>query len=179
MTMIRRAFESFLWNFRYITLLAVIASLIGALAMFYVAGLDVLTGFHKLALYADKTLPEDVHAKLRGSIIASVAQFVDAFLFALVLLIFALGIYELFIGKIEAAENSPIGERIMLVHTLDDLKDRLAKVIFLILIVRYFESALDTPVVTPRDLLSLAAGVLLIAISLYLTKPSLKPKPPP
>jgi hypothetical protein len=45
------------------------------------------------------------------------------------------------------------------------------------LIVRYFEFALDAEVRTAADLLSLAAGIALIALSLYLTAP--KPEKPP
>jgi hypothetical protein len=39
---IERVFESILWNSRFLTLVAVVASLIGAIVMFFVAGSDVL-----------------------------------------------------------------------------------------------------------------------------------------
>jgi hypothetical protein len=45
----------------------------------------------------------------------------------------------------------------------------LANVVFLILIVRYFEYALQSDVTGPLDLLELAVGIALIAVSLYLT----------
>ena len=71
--------------------------------------------------------------------------------------------------------DSEIAQRILVIHSLDDLKEKLAKVIFLILIVRYFEYALDTDIATPRDLLSLAAGIVFIAIAIWFTKPRDKP----
>jgi uncharacterized membrane protein YqhA len=39
---IERLFESILWNSRFLTLVAVVASLIGAIVMFFVAASDVL-----------------------------------------------------------------------------------------------------------------------------------------
>jgi uncharacterized membrane protein YqhA len=56
------------------------------------------------------------------------------------------------------------------IRSLDDLKEKLAKIIFLILIVRYFEYALDTNISTASDLLSLAPGIVLIAIAIWFTK---------
>ncbi len=175
MRSIERLFESILWNSRFLTLVAVIASLIGALAMFYVAATDVLDLFGTVRQYGGHALSAAEHHALRAKIVANVAQLVDGFLFALVLIIFALGIYELFIGRIEAAEGSQIAQRILVIHSLDDLKEKLAKVIFLILIVRYFEYALDTDIGTPRDLLSLAAGIVFIAIAIWFTKSRDKP----
>ncbi len=168
---LERVFESMLWNVRFVTLVAVIASLIGSFALFYVAILDVVRLFGELAHYADASIGNDAHDTIRLQIVTSVAEFVDGFLFALVLLIFAFGIYELFIGKIDAAERSEVAKRILLIRSLDDLKERLAKVIFLILVVRYFESAIHRPVQSALDLLYLAAGIVLIAVGLYLTKP--------
>jgi len=157
-----------------VTLIAVIASLIGSFALFYVAVLDVARLFGDLARYADPSLNAEAHDAIRLLVVTSVAEFVDGFLFALVLLIFAFGIYELFIGKIDAAESSEIAKRILLIRSLEDLKERLAKVIFLILVVRYFESAIHRPVQSALDLLYLAAGIVFIAIGLYLTKPKVE-----
>ncbi len=167
-------FEAILWNSRFVTLVAVLASLLGAFALFYVAALDVATLFGELLHYANRSVAASEHEAVRLQIVTSVAEFVDGCLFGLVLLIFAFGIYELFIGKIDAAERSPVATRILLVNSLDDLKERLAKVIFLILVVRYFEFAVHRPVATSLDLLYLAVGIALIAVALYLTIPKAK-----
>jgi uncharacterized membrane protein YqhA len=172
---IQRLFESILWNSRFLTLIAVIASLLGALVMFYVAATDVLDLFGSVRQYSGHALTAAEHHAMRTRIITNVAEFVDEFLFALVLILFALGIYEVFIGRIESIEDNEIAQRILVIQSLDDLKEKLAKVIFLILIVRYFEYALDTDIGTPRDLLSLAAGIVFIAIAIWFTKPRDKP----
>jgi len=172
---IQRLFESILWNSRFLTLIAVIASLLGALVMFYVAATDVLELFGSVRQYSGHALTAAEHHAMRTRIITNVAEFVDEFLFALVLILFALGIYELFIGHfirhIEAAEERELAQRILVIRSLDDLKEKLAKIIFLILIVRYFEYALDTDISTASDLLSLAAGIVFIAIAIWFTKP--------
>src|SRR5579875_3322199 len=102
--------------------------------------------------------------------IAHVATTIDGYLFATILIIFALGLYELFIGKIDAAEQSEIARRLLLIHSIDDLKERLAKVVFLILLVRYFEFALQAEVTDSAvALLYFAIGVALVALAIYLT----------
>jgi uncharacterized membrane protein YqhA len=172
MSRLSKIFQTVLWNSRFLAMIAVVASLVGAIAMFLIAGKDAANVVKLVVAY----LATDDHG-LRARILARVAEFIDGLLFGAVLLIFTLGIYELFIGRIEAAESNELAQKLLLVRDVEGLKDRLAKVIFLILIVRYFEFALDAEVRTAADLLSLAAGIALIALSLYLTAP--KPEKPP
>jgi uncharacterized membrane protein YqhA len=161
-------FQRILWNSRLLVLIAVVASLIGAVAMFVVAGKDALDVIGLVKSYV--TGSDEGHA-LRGRIVTRIAEFIDGLLFASVQLIFALGLYELFVGKIEGAERSELAQRLLLIESIDELKERLAKVIFLILIVRYFEYAFEIPITTASELLSLALGIALIALGLFLTKP--------
>jgi uncharacterized membrane protein YqhA len=163
-----RIIGSVLWSSRHLALVAVLASLFGALVMFVVSAVDAVGIFSAAWHYV--TSDPSTHHALRGKIVASIAEFVDGFLFAAVLIIFALGLYELFIGKIAEAENSELAQRLLLIRSLDDLKARLGNVIFLILIVRYFEYALEQSIETAYDLLALAVGIALIALGLFLTK---------
>ncbi len=168
--MIERVFEKFLWNTRFIVVVAVIACLFASVAMFFIATVDVVRLPQAAVDYVNPALAEAERHRLYNRTVADVAGIIDAYLFATILLIFALGLYELFVSKIEAAENSAFAERILLVRSLDDLKDRLAKVIFLILIVKYFEYALEQQIHTSLDLLMLALGIALIALAIYLTR---------
>ena len=174
MKLVERVFERLLWNSRLVTLVAVVASLVLALIMFYIATTDVMFLIREVTHYA--ALPTGPRDRLHASIVAHVAEIVDGYLFATILIIFALGIYELFISKIETIEASAIASRVLLIRSLDDLKDRLAKVVFLILIVRYFQYALEASIEKPIDLLYLAIGIALIAVSLYLTKDKHSPR---
>jgi uncharacterized membrane protein YqhA len=163
-----RFFERLLWNSRLLTLIAVFASLFVALIMFYVATTDVVFLGGEVLHYA--ALAAEAREKVHAEVVAHVAEIVDGYLFATILIIFALGLYELFISKIDAIEDSAIAPRLLLIRSLDDLKERLAKVVFLILIVRYFQYALESTPHAPLDLLYLAIGIALIAVSLFLTR---------
>jgi len=94
---------------------------------------------------------------------------VDGYLLATVMLIFGLGMYELFISDIDEAQHSKASSAILVVRSLDDLKQRLAKVIIMIMIVTIFELALKLKVDSALDLLYLAGAVALIGLALYLT----------
>jgi uncharacterized membrane protein YqhA len=160
-------FENVLWNSRLLTGVAVFASLIVAIIMFYVATVDVFFLLGQVVHYTSFAAHE--REELHGVIVGRVAEIVDGYLFATIMIIFGLGLYELFISKIDTAENSAIAPRLLLIRSIDDLKERLAKVVFLILIVRYFEYALQYTITGALDLLYLAVGIALIALSLYLT----------
>jgi uncharacterized membrane protein YqhA len=97
---------------------------------------------------------------------------VDGYLLATVMLIFSLGLYELFISKIDMAVESESSSNVLLIRNLDDLKARLAKVILMILIVTFFEHVLGVDFRGPLDLLYLAGGIALIGLALYLTHAS-------
>jgi uncharacterized membrane protein YqhA len=166
--MIEQPFERLLWGSRLIVLLAVVASLVVAIGMFFVSTVDVIGLLGHMAHYPGTHGAE--RAALRSTIVAHVVEVVDGYLLASIMLIFSLGLYELFVSRIEAAEGSEFAARVLLIRSLDDLKDRLAKVVLLILVVKFFEYALQLTFGTPLDLLYLALGVLLVSAALYLTK---------
>jgi uncharacterized membrane protein YqhA len=162
-------FEKFLWNSRFVVLIAVIASLATALAMFYLATVDVWYLVSHLGEYL--SLVGEARYEFRAETVAHVVEVIDGYLLATVLLIFSLGLYELFISKIEAAEVSEHDHsKVLAVHSLDDLKSKLARVVLMILIVKFFEHAVSMQFHTPLDLLALAGGISLIALALYLSK---------
>ena len=170
MKRLERFLEVTLWNSRLVVIVAVVASLVVALVMFYVATVDAIFVTAGIRRYADLGLSEEARHHLHLATLGHVAEVVDGYLFATIMIIFALGLYELFISKIDAAEHSELASRLLLIRSVDDLKERLAKVIFLILIVRYFQFALESKVTTPLDLLYFAIGIALVALSLYLTR---------
>jgi uncharacterized membrane protein YqhA len=60
----------------------------------------------------------------------------------------------------------------LVISSLDDLKNRLAKVILMILIVKFFEHAIGLTYKHALELLYLAGGIALIGLALYLTHAS-------
>jgi len=164
-----KLFELFLWNSRQVVLLAVVASLLAAFAMFYMASVDAFYMISHLLHYASPELTTDARVALRSETVTHVVEIVDGYLLATVLLIFSLGLYELFISKIDLAEKSANSSRVLVIESLDDLKGRLAKVVLMILIVRYFEHALEMEFGTPLALLEFAGGIALLGLALYLS----------
>ena len=140
-----------------------------AIVLYLIVTIQALRLPVHLTAFFNTGLTTDDRAALFTNAVTNIASVIDGFLFATIMLIFAMGLYELFISKIDVAEGSDLAQRILLIRSIDDLKDRLAKVIFLILIVKYFEYALHLSYTTPLALLQLAAGILLIAGALWLT----------
>lgn len=174
MNKIERIFEGALWQSRFVVLSAVVASLISAFAMFYMATIDSFYMITHLGDYASSDLTIDARNLLRGETVTHVVEIIDGYLLATVLLIFALGLYELFISPIDMAKHSETASNVLLIDSLDDLKNRLAKVILMILIVKFFEHAVVMVYATPIDLLYLSGGIALIGLALYLTHASEK-----
>lgn len=164
-----KLFEWILWKSRLVVLVAVIASLASALAMFYIATVDTWYLIIHLGEYASPHMSSLIRAKLHATTVAHVVGILDGYLLATVLLIFALGLYELFISKIDIAEKSETGSRVLLIKNLDDLKSRLGKVVLMILVVKFFEHALDLQMNQPLEMLYFAGGIALIGVALYLT----------
>lgn len=161
---IEAAFEGFLFNSRLIVLLAVLGSLVASILMFLKGALQTYTAAK--VFVTDPFGSHEGHADLAILLISSV----DSYLFATVLLIFAMGIYELFISRIDPASRTPTSRPNWLaIHSLDDLKGALGKVILMILIVRLFESAVDIRYSEPLHLLWLGMAVLGVSAALYLT----------
>lgn len=167
MNRLESSFEWILWNSRLVVLVAVLASLATTFAMFYVASVDAFELVGNVLHYAQAGHTAGARIESRTVIITHVVEVVDGYLLGAIMLIFALGLYELFISRIDIAEKSEFASRLLLIRSLDDLKDRLAKVVLLILVVKFFEYALATHISTPLDLLYLATGILFVAIALY------------
>ncbi|TCJ15328.1 YqhA family protein [Parasulfuritortus cantonensis] len=172
MNLLEKLFEGLIWRSRYAVLFAVVASLAAALAIFYIATVDVAYMVGHLLHYADPNLDAEARKAIHDSTVTHVVEVVDGYLLGTVMLIFALGMYELFISDIDEAKGSKASSKILVVENLDDLKQRLAKVIIMILIVTIFEMALKLSVGTTLDLLFLSGAVALIGLALYLTHAS-------
>ena len=162
-------FEGALWNSRFVILTAVVGSLFAGFAIFYMATVDVVYLVMHTLHYADPDLAIEARKALHDSTVTHIVEVVDGYLLATVMMIFSLGLYELFISDINQAHGSKASSKILVISSLDDLKSRLAKVIIMILIVTLFEQALNMKLTAPIDLLYLGGSIALIALALYLT----------
>ena len=164
--MIERIFENGLWQSRFIVILAVIFGLVGSIVLFIVASMDIFG----VASYAFQTITTGAHPEhFHEDIVAGIIGAVDLYLIAVVMLIFSFGIYELFISKIDAAcnENDENCSTILAIHSLDQLKDKIAKVIVMVLVVSFFQKVLHTNFATPLEMLYFALSITALAVGLF------------
>jgi uncharacterized membrane protein YqhA len=168
MKFIEQLLESFLWNSRFVILVAVVASLVAGFALFYIATVDVFLLVQHVAHYADSSLTNEARRLLHDESITHIVEVVDVYLLATIMLIFSLGLYELFISDIDPARGSKTSSKVLVISNLDDLKNRLAKVIILIMIVTLFEHALKMTMGTTADLLNFGGSIALICLALFL-----------
>ncbi len=160
---IEKFFEGTLWNTRFFVVLAVIFSMLGGIALFIVASVDILNVLKLVYnVYINHLHPEGFHEKLVSDLIGAV----DLYLIAIVLFLFGFGLYELFISQIDIAKKSA-ASKILEIHSLDELKDKLAKVIIMVLMVGFFKRAMNTTYSNPIEMLSLASSILFLALAFY------------
>jgi uncharacterized membrane protein YqhA len=157
--------EAVLWKSRWMVLLAVFSSIVAALILMVVGTMDIV-------LVAKAGVAQAVNAEAGGDFqraaTSEIIHAVDAFLISTVLLIFGVGLYELFICKIHAAEDAEKSSNVLVVHSLEQLKAKIGKVIIMVLVVTFFQQALEWHYQTIFELVWLAAGILLCAVSLFL-----------
>ena len=159
-------FEDILYYSRYFAFIAVVGAILSSFILFIQGFGLIIKGL--IGFFQD---PYERYEALFEKLVSSV----DVFLFALVLIIFGVGVYELFIANIDP-EDKPADTRPtwLKISSVDDLKSSLGKVILMVLIVSFFKHVLeiDAMMWSPLALLYLAIGILLIAGALYLTHKS-------
>lgn len=157
-------FEWFLWQSRFIIILASIASVISAIILVLLGTADVW----EIAKELIHNISHSEHID-HSSVITLIISAIDFYLIATVLLIFGIGVYELFISKIDVLENDQFSSKVLVVHSLDELKEKIAKVVIMVLIVTFFKYAVSFSYKDILDLLGLAVGIFLISLAVYFT----------
>ena len=161
--MIEKLFEGAIWNSRFIVLLAVVFGLFGAVILFVVASMDIWgVGVYTFNTIITHAHPENFHEDIVAGIIGAV----DLYLIAVVMFIFSFGLYELFISDIDQAEGKN-GSKLLAINSLDQLKDKIAKVIVMVLVVNFFQRVLHTNFTTALEMLYFALAIAALAVGLY------------
>jgi uncharacterized membrane protein YqhA len=122
--------------FRYVSWTAIIGSLLGSLLLFVVGALKTINAFRVVIF---NYIPED-KAHLHPADIATtyLIKSLDTFLIALVLFIFAHGVYTLFISNKKHDDGNGVLKWIR-TPNIGHLKNVLAEVIVIILFVKFLE----------------------------------------
>jgi uncharacterized membrane protein YqhA len=156
-------FERALWSGRLLVVVAVVVTVLLAVAALALATLDAVYTARLLGSYADPGLAGDARDELRTQVVSAIIKSLDGYLIAGLLLIVALGLYELFVNPIDPAAGSSSSRRLLQVRDLEDLKQRVAKLVVLVLVVEFFQQALRVPIRGALELLWLGLGILVVA----------------
>jgi uncharacterized membrane protein YqhA len=156
---------------RYFTLIATVSTICGSVLMFIVGARKAATAFSYFFGFAPEfktILPE--HLTADSAAMLMLIQAVDTFLFALVLLIFGFGVYQLFIAEEHIDEKSdyPKWRRI---ESVTQLKKILAEVVIVILIVVFLEKIITTTeFATDFASLTIPIAIFLFSAGLWLMR---------
>jgi len=163
MSMFENKFEKALWNLRFVVILAVILSIVASITLFVIGSWDILYS----VIYQNPLLNAEVNNN--NDLLFKIISSIDLFLIGIVLLIFGFGVYELFISEIDFAKGK-FSESTLKISSLDQLKNKIIKVIIIVLIVKFFEKVLKlTPnFTTPEDVLFFSVSILSICFGYYL-----------
>uniref|UniRef100_A0A2P2INH9 Uncharacterized protein MANES_15G184400 n=1 Tax=Rhizophora mucronata TaxID=61149 RepID=A0A2P2INH9_RHIMU len=121
----------------------------------------------------------------RGKVIISLVEAIDFYLLGTVMLVFGMGLYELFISNLDAAklrsdEKAPHRSNLfglftlkerprwLEIKTVNELKTKLGHVIVMLLLIGFFEKSKMAVILSSTDLLCFSACVLLCSGCLYL-----------
>ena len=156
--------DRFFFAFRFVSLVTVLGSLLGSILMFIIGITKVYTAY--VAYFLNYSPPTDL-GELKGADIATayLIKSFDAFLIALVLFIFAYGVYWIFVfQKTEETESDPL--KSIRITNISQLKKILAEVIIIILFVKFLEIALINLNSLKWELLIMPGSILLLSVSL-------------
>ncbi len=163
--MFEKIFEKSLWSSRFIIILAVFFGVIGAILLFAVASVDIYeTAKFVITTYYNHAHPKTFHEDVVGGIIGAV----DLYLIGVVMIIFSFGLYELFISEIDdAKDDDGKDNQLLAINSLDQLKDKISKVIVMVLVVGFFQKVGHTEYHGALDMLYLALSITAVAVGLY------------
>jgi uncharacterized membrane protein YqhA len=155
-----RIFESSLWGSRLIVLLAVVFGTVSSILLFISGSVEIISSiYHSVSL---------AHLEIEyTTLLSGIIGGVDLYLIGMVLLIFSFGIYELAISKIDIARTSESYHSLLEIENLDDLKNKIIKVIIMVLIVSFFQRVLSMTFTNSMDMLFMAVSIAVICIGVY------------
>ncbi len=141
-------------------LMAVIFTLINSTFLFLVG---VYQSIHSMtAFLRDRSIQ---------GILTGLIKTTDIFLAALVMMLLALGLYDLFVVKVEDEDEKACHGWRGFSSTLDELKNSLAKLIIIILIITFLELVLSNlEGLHSYEVLIVPIGILFIGLGLNFTK---------
>ncbi|XP_068635890.1 uncharacterized protein [Aristolochia californica] len=171
--------EKAIYRCRFLTFLGVWGSLVGSFLCFVKGCTFVLDSFAEYFVKAGKS----------EKVILTLVEAIDVYLIGTVMLVFGMGLYELFISNLDIARNARkslakesqhCGSNLFGLFTLqerpkwleiqsvNELKTKLGHVIVMVLLVGLFEKSRTVVISSTVELLCFSASILLSSGCLYL-----------
>ncbi|XVE65425.1 hypothetical protein DITRI_Ditri07aG0179300 [Diplodiscus trichospermus] len=164
--------EKAIYRCRFLTLLAVFGSLTGSFLCFIKGCTYIISSFAEY--FVD-----------RGKVIFLLVEAIDVYLLGTVMLVFGMGLYELFVCNLDIAKSQSEEKitsrsnlfglfalkerpRWLEIKSVSELKTKLGHVIVMLLLIGFFEKCKKAVIHTPLDLLCFSASVLLSSGCLFL-----------
>lgn len=164
--------EKVIYRCRFLTLLGVFGSLIGSFLCFIKGSTRVIESFVEYVVN-------------HGKVILLLVEAIDVYLLGTVMLVFGMGLYELFVSNL-GTEKSQSEEKASYrsnlfglftlkerpkwldIKTVNDLKTKLGHVIVMLLLIGLFDKSKKAAINSPLDLLCFSASILLSSGCLFL-----------
>ncbi|KAL9177225.1 hypothetical protein ABFS82_01G045500 [Erythranthe guttata] len=164
--------EKIIYGCRFFAILAVWGSLIGSFLCFFKGCTYIVSSFKDYFLD-------------RGKVMTLLVEATDVYLLGTVMLVFGMGLYELFISNLDKAKSYPDGRtpnrsnlfgmfvlkerpKWLEIKTVNELKTKLGHVIVMLLLIGLFDKSKKAVIQSPADLLCFSASVLLSSGCLFL-----------
>ncbi|XP_031284869.1 uncharacterized protein LOC116143549 isoform X2 [Pistacia vera] len=164
--------EKVIYRFRFMALLGVFGSLIGSFLCFIKGCNFVASSFMEYFVN-------------RGKVILLLVEAIDVYLLGTVMLVFGMGLYELFVSNLDIAKLLSKDEvhhrsnlfglftlkerpRWLEIKTVNELKTKLGHVIVMLLLIGLFDKSKKAVINSPVDLVCFSASVLLCSGCLFL-----------
>ena len=160
------SFDRIVGQLRKVSIIAVVASGFGSLLMFIIGAVKVFKAYK--SYFFLETLTGTGPLSGVNVSISYLVQAIDAFLIALVLMIFGTGIFNLFVRSkpIDAGQSSGLFQ----IRSITELKKILAELIIVILMVKFLEGALLDAKGAGWEALVLPAAVLMLAAAVRILR---------
>lgn len=154
---LEHGFEWVLWSSRFVVLLGVIFGLAASVAVFIVGSVEIWGAIR------DFFCEEGAKSSY---LLATIIGAVDMYLIGVVLLIFSFGIYELFISHIDVG-RSDCEVKILEIKDLDELKNKIIKVVIMVLVVTFFKKVLSTKYEGALEMLYFALSIFAVSFGVW------------
>ncbi|CAN7070837.1 unnamed protein product [Brassica oleracea var. botrytis] len=164
--------EKVIYQCRFMAFLGTLGSLLGSVLCFIKGCLYVADSFVQYSVN-------------RGKVILLLVEAIDTYLLGTVMLVFGMGLYELFISNLTTSETIshdsvsnrsslfgmfPLKERPqwLEVKTVSELKTKLGHVIVMLLLIGLFDKSRKVAITSVADLLCISASIFLSSACLFL-----------